>query len=281
MIRLLHIVFFLLLSINYYGQNDPKTKIRLFDQTTDLDSLSLKQKNPCFKDINQPAHGLSMLGANSNIPFPSYINAVGEVEVAIADSVEHKALGITYVLDNDNLRYYVCDQLIKAANHGLTIGSKYYLSNTGGLTTTTGFVPQLVYEVVTNDYLNFLKFPQDNTCVDPPLFFQLPPCGPGMLRNFFNENQYSWGFSVQNSNPFPISQWQIVISNADYTIDYSLITNNTEFTYIEIDNGNGTYDLIFTSTGPLAAYGSTSLYEWLGVNFGFNPSSTAFDYYCN
>lgn len=275
------VVIFLIGGGILYAQNNPKTKIRLFDQTTDFDTLFLKQKNPCFKDVRQISHGLSMLGVNNNIPFPAFINASGQVEVAMSNSPENKALGIAYVLDANNLRYYVCDQLINAPFHGLTIGAKYYLTDAGLLDVVPGSVPQLVFEVVTTDYLNFLKFPQDNTCIEPPLFTQLPPCGPGVFRNFFNEAQFAWGFSIQNSNNFPIAQWQIIIRDADYTIDFSMITNNGEFSYAEVDNGDGTYDLVFTSTGGLPAFGSTSNFEWPGVNFGYNPTSTAFEYYCN
>ena len=39
-----------------------------------------------------------------------------------------------------------------------------------------------------------------------------------MSRNFSNEAQFAWGFSLQVTNSQPVSQWQYVIENADYSL---------------------------------------------------------------
>ena len=100
----------------------------------------------------------------------------------------------------------------------------------------------------------------------------LPPCS-NLAPTFFNEFQFAWGFSLLNSSPVPITQWEVVIPNANYTIDPATVTNNSDFTYTEIDNGDGTYDLILTSTGGVNPFGTTSSYQINGINFGFDPSS--------
>ena len=107
----------------------------------------------------------------------------------------------------------------------------------------------------------------------------LPPC-TYLTPTYFNEFQFSWGFSLSNSSPVPITQWQVVIPNADYTIDPANVTNNADFIYTEIDNGDGTYDLIFTSTGGIGPSGSSNNYSIPGVNFGFDPSSDGIEINC-
>ena len=97
---------------------------------------------------------------------------------------------------------------------------------------------------------------------------------PDLTLTFFNEQQLSWGFGIQNASADIKSQWQLVIEDANYQLDPSQITNNADFTYQEIDNGDGTYDLIITSTGPLAAFAGTPSYAWNAVDFGFAPTSS-------
>ena len=107
----------------------------------------------------------------------------------------------------------------------------------------------------------------------------LPPCS-NLAPTFFNEFQFAWGFSLLNSSPVPITQWEVVIANANYTIDPSTVSNNSDFTYTEIDNGDGTYDLILTSTGGVNPFGTTNNYQINGVNFGFDPMSDGITVNC-
>ncbi|WP_350285377.1 hypothetical protein [uncultured Croceitalea sp.] len=99
---------------------------------------------------------------------------------------------------------------------------------------------------------------------------------------FFNEQQFSWGFGLQNSTGSAIPNWEVRITNADYQIDASQLTNQSAFTYSEIDNGDGTYDLIFTGTSAIAAFGGIpgGNIQWSGVNFGFDPSSDGISIFC-
>lgn len=98
-----------------------------------------------------------------------------------------------------------------------------------------------------------------------------PQCS-NARTNFFNEQQFAWGFSIQSGNG-GVDPWQYVISGANYQIDVNAISNNADFTYVEIANADGTFDHVFTGNAPLAANSSTALFRWNGVNFGFNPVS--------
>ena len=75
-----------------------------------------------------------------------------------------------------------------------------------------------------------------------------------------------------------IGAWEVQITNADYQIDPTQLTNQSLYEYSEINNGDGTFDLIFTGTGPISSNSSPSggniQIQWNGVNFGFNPSDT-------
>ena len=102
-----------------------------------------------------------------------------------------------------------------------------------------------------------------------------------MTTTFFSETQFSWGFQVQTTNATSVSQWQYVIEDADYQIDPTQITNNSDFTHVEINNGNGTYDHYFTSVAGLGGNSASSQYQWTGVNFGFDPSSVQQTINCN
>jgi hypothetical protein len=109
------------------------------------------------------------------------------------------------------------------------------------------------------------------SCDDDEEVAILESCGIAK-PTFFNEQQFSWGFGIQNGST-PLTQWQYIIESATYQIDPTQITNNSDFTYSEVDNGDGTYDLIFTSTGGLAANATAGNYEWPGVNFGTDIKS--------
>lgn len=114
---------------------------------------------------------------------------------------------------------------------------------------------------------------------EPEELETLPPCS-GMVGDF-GSNQWYWQFRLHNSSGGAISQWQIIIRNANYQINPANVSNNTQFVYSEVNNGDGTYDLIFTSTGGLGVNGYTPYYQLTGsVNFGYTPTSSGVDYYC-
>jgi hypothetical protein len=99
----------------------------------------------------------------------------------------------------------------------------------------------------------------------------LDPCADARL-NFFNEQQFSWAFSIQNTSANPVL-WQFVIEGADYQLNPNSILNNNLFAYQEVDNANGTYDHVFTAVGSLAPFGTTPSFSIPGVNFGRAISS--------
>jgi len=98
---------------------------------------------------------------------------------------------------------------------------------------------------------------------------------PFGTTNFFNEQQFAWGFGIQNnSNTETMDPWQYVISGANYQLDINQITNSTEFTYQEIANADGTFEHIFTGVNPLGPNDTTPNFQWNGVNFG-NPITSS------
>ncbi|ASV31827.1 C-type lectin domain-containing protein [Maribacter cobaltidurans] len=109
----------------------------------------------------------------------------------------------------------------------------------------------------------------------------LAACG-ALNVTFFNEAQYSWGFGLQNNTGSQIDAWEVRITNADYQLNASQLSNQSAFVYTEVDNNDGTYDLILSGTGPIAPYGSIpgGNIEWSGVNFGYNPSSNGTSVFC-
>ncbi|PIB39508.1 C-type lectin domain-containing protein [Maribacter sp. 4G9] len=109
----------------------------------------------------------------------------------------------------------------------------------------------------------------------------LAACGD-LNVTFFNEAQYSWGFGLQNNTGSQIDAWEVRIANADYQLNVSQLSNQAAFTYSEIDNSNGTYNLILTGTAPIAPYGGIpgGNIQWTGVNFGYDPSSAGITVFC-
>lgn len=99
---------------------------------------------------------------------------------------------------------------------------------------------------------------------------------------FFNENQYSWGFGLQNTTGTQIDNWEVQILNADYQLNYAQLSNQSAFTYSDTDNGDGTFDLVLTGTSPIAPWSGITggNIEWPGVNFGFNPNSDGITRFC-
>mgnify|MGYP001076457611 CR=1 FL=1 len=113
---------------------------------------------------------------------------------------------------------------------------------------------------------------------DVPSF---PSC-TSLNTTFFNENQYSWGFGLQNNTGSQIDAWEVRILNADYQLNPAQMSNATAFTYSEIDNGDGTFDLFLTGTAPIAPWSGIAggNIQWPGVNFGFNPDSDGITVFC-
>lgn len=109
----------------------------------------------------------------------------------------------------------------------------------------------------------------------------LPVC-VGLNTTYFNENQYSWGFGLQNSTATQIDNWEVRILNADYQLNVSQLSNQAAFSYSEVDNGDGTYNLIVTGTNPIAAWSGIpgGNIQWSGVNFSFNPDSDGIIIFC-
>jgi len=105
------------------------------------------------------------------------------------------------------------------------------------------------------------------------------PCT--LQSNFFNEQQFAWGFGIQNTSAEAINSWQARISNASYELDVSQITNNNLFVFVQVDNGNGTYDHIFTGIGAIPAFSTLPNFEWPGVNFGGPISSDGIEFRCD
>jgi len=101
-----------------------------------------------------------------------------------------------------------------------------------------------------------------------------------LVLNFFNEEQFSWGFGVQNSAAIDVDSWRVIISNATYEIDATQITNNNLFVHAQINNGDGTFDHTFTGSGGIPAFGSLPNFEWQGVNFGDPISSEGIEVEC-
>ncbi len=99
---------------------------------------------------------------------------------------------------------------------------------------------------------------------------------------FFNQQQFAWGFGLQNTTGAAIPNWEIRINNANYQLNASQLTNQSAFTYSAVNNGNGTFNLILKGTSAIPAFGSIpgGNIEWSGVNFGFSPTSSGISIFC-
>ncbi len=103
-----------------------------------------------------------------------------------------------------------------------------------------------------------------------------------LVTTFFNQQQFAWGFGLQNNTSTVVDNWEVRIENANYQLNPAQLSNQTAFTYTEIDNGNGTYDITLSGTSSIQAFSSIpgGNIEWPGVNFGFNPTSNGISIYC-
>lgn len=91
--------------------------------------------------------------------------------------------------------------------------------------------------------------------------------------NFFNEGQYYFGFSVQNNNSTDYFPYEVFIDNATYQIDPAQL-NHDGFDFINIDNGNGTFDYYFLAQDPIQAFSSSPTVS-TSQNLGSNVMSDA------
>ncbi|MEA1786789.1 PA14 domain-containing protein [Arenibacter sp. GZD96] len=103
-----------------------------------------------------------------------------------------------------------------------------------------------------------------------------------LSTTFFNQQQFAWGFGLQNTTANSVPHWEVRITNANYQLNPVLLSNPSAFVYSEEDNGDGTYNLIITGTTAIPAWGSIpgGNIEWSGVNFGFTPTSDGISLFC-
>ena len=92
---------------------------------------------------------------------------------------------------------------------------------------------------------------------------------------FFNEQQFSFGFGLQNTTNQPIDDWAVQITNANYDLDESQFSNNAAFDLITTMNPDGTFNHLFVGTVTISPFGGIpgGNIALNGVNFGFNPMS--------
>lgn len=238
-------------------------------------------------EISQTSHGFGL--PNWGVIPLFYNTSTNRYQLALSSSVATSASLLAVNLPN-NSTLTIQNTGYLTISHGLAVGYWWSLSNTnpGEIIREDLFVcnpnqvSQRLFFTASTDKI-LLQPEQPKQCNIGPIIVQPPPilsACPSLITNYFNEAQYSWGFNVRNTSGTAMAQWQIVINNADYQLDISQISNNTQFTYVEIDNGNGTYDHYFTSVSGLAAFASSSNFAYSQVNFGFNPTSSSIDYNC-
>ncbi len=74
--------------------------------------------------------------------------------------------------------------------------------------------------------------------------------------NYFNESQYSFGFSVQNENSVAYHPYEIHIDNATYKLDPDQLKHDG-FDFLAVDNGDNTFDYYFLAQEPIEANSSS------------------------
>jgi len=95
---------------------------------------------------------------------------------------------------------------------------------------------------------------------------------------FTNEQQYAWGFGLQEYSGVQVDQWAVQIENANYDLDPTQLTNQSAFTLTTTKNADGTFNHLFVGTEPIPAYGGIpgGNIEWSRVNFGQAATSDGF-----
>lgn len=261
------------------------------------DSLKIFQNNLTLSvEINDNSFGVTQTSHGFSVPVHGvlplvYNTSANRYDLALADTVLHASdVLMVRTVNTDSLIIQNTGYL--NVNHGLDVGYWWMLDDVtpGGIkradTTITncdsGQVLQRLFFTASPTKI-LLQPEEPYICENEPEITapQMLAVCPQMRFNYFNEAQYSWGFSVQNSTGTPVGQWQAVIENANYQIDPSQISNNGDFTYIEVDNLDGTYDHYFNSNSGIPAYGGSNNFSWGGVNFGFTPTSSSKTIYCN
>lgn len=96
---------------------------------------------------------------------------------------------------------------------------------------------------------------------------------------FVNEQQFAWGFGIQNDSDQAVENWAVQIQNATYVLDASQLTNQSAFELFSTDNGDGTYDYLFVGTSDIERFSGIpgGNIEWHGVNFGEAIKSSSFE----
>lgn len=282
-IKYISLVVFSFLFLELASQTGPKTKIRLYKQTTDLDSLNLSFKNPCWLDINQPAHGFVMEGALSNKPFLGYINGSGRINRAKSDSIQNRGYGIVYVLDNNNLRYYVCDNVINSIAHGYPDGDILNQQVNGELATDTGQFIQEVYEIIERDNSQFLKFPvvtlRDSSNVlsyQQGTFYMGAPSIPNVIPKITSGLNFGSGGTYDNILGLTVDIASPAI-NAALLAQYDIVV----FSYLadgtlSVAERNAIKNWVDNDRGKLVVYADNNTHDDLAVTFGIsanNPST--------
>ena len=166
--------------------------------------------------------------------------------------------------------------------------------NDGILDTNEGFVPKTTVPINSAN-LNTPGFPTDtdvstgNTAQLTGLFGGLldfeaelvgptaPPftSSPDLNVTFFNEQQFAFGFGLQNTTNQPITNWSVQIAGANYNLNQSQFTNSSAFTLTTTTNPNGTFTHTFVGNSTIPAFGGIpgGNIAINGVNFGFPLSS--------
>lgn len=243
-------------------------------------------------DITQNSHGF-IIPSWGILPL-SYNTTSNLYQPAQANSNKNSA-SLLAILTKDGNTITVQNTGYLGINHGLDVGHWWMLSrsNPGQIIRsdtascdTNDIYQRLFFTASVNKILLQPEHPLNcetsttsGSSGSSGMITILPPCTT-MIANYFNEVQYSWGFSVQNTGATAITQWQAVITRANYQLNSSNITNNSDFIHTEIDNGDGTYDHYFTSTSGLAGNSSSNNFQINSINFGFNPTSVSKSYNC-
>ena len=162
--------------------------------------------------------------------------------------------------------------------------------NDGILDTNEGFVPKTTVPINSAN-LNTPGFPTDtdvstgNTAQLTGLFGGLldfeaelvgPPApaftsSPDLNVTFFNEQQFAFGFGLQNTTNQPITNWSVQIAGANYNLNQSQFTNNSAFTLTTTTNPNGTFNHTFVGNSTIPPFGGIpgGNIAINGINFGF------------
>lgn len=96
---------------------------------------------------------------------------------------------------------------------------------------------------------------------------------------FVNQQQFAFGFGIQNDSGETIENWAVAIKGANYKLDVSQLTNQDAFVLHTSVNDDGTIDYLFEGTSAIRPFGGIDggNVEWHGVNFGQAVSGSSFE----